>query len=693
MELSQLRNIGIVAHIDAGKTTATERILYYTGRLHRMGSVDDGTATMDWKEQEQERGITIVSAATSCYWKLPSSRSLDGSEQKCQINIIDTPGHVDFTVEVERSLRVLDGVVVVFCGVGGVEAQSETVWHQAERYGIPRICFVNKLDRVGSDLDRAVEEMRDRLGANAIPVQIPLGTEDDLEGVINLVDRKAYRYHEETLGAEYDIESVPEDYREEVEERRSLLVHAVAEEIEWLADKFLADEEITAYELRQALREACLAGDIYPVFCGSALRNKGVQPLLDGICNYLPSPRDIPPTVGRNPETGKEEERHADEDDPFSALAFKIQSERHADLYYLRVYSGRLDGSSRVWNANQECLERIDNLYRMHADSRERLDHAGPGSIVAATGLKETVTGDTLCAREHPVVFERLSVPKTVVAMAIEPKTQADRDDLDEALENLAREDPTFTSSEDPETGQLLIRGMGELHLDIIRDRLLREFNVQANVGEPRVSYRESIKEPVEVNEVFDREIEGREQFAEVTMRFEQEDSGEPVTFESEVEDEDIPARFVNAVRQSLTEGATGGMLYGYPLINVHATLVDARASRELSTAVAFEAAAARALREALEEGGCEVFEPVMKVEVVTPEEYMGDVISYVNTCRGEINEVGTRGDLKVIRAVAPLAELFGFASDLRSTTQGRGSYTMEPLEYRAAPSKTKELA
>ena len=693
MDLSQVRNIGIVAHIDAGKTTVTERMLYYTGRVHRMGSVDEGTAAMDWKEQEQERGITIVSAATTCFWNVPGARSVNGSKQKRQINIIDTPGHVDFTVEVERSLRVLDGVVVVFCGVGGVEAQSETVWQQAERYGIPRICFVNKLDRVGSDMDRAVAEMRDRLGANAVPVQLPLGAEDEFDGVIDLIDRKAYRYRDDSLGAKYDEEEVPEEYADLVEERRAQLVEAVAEEVEWLTDKFLADEPITEQDLRQGIREACLAGKLNPVFCGSALRNKGVQPLLDGICNYLPSPVDIPPTVGRNPKTGDEEERHATADDPFSALAFKVQSERHADLYYLRIYSGKLKASSRVHNANQGVQERIDNVYRMDADKREQLDVAGPGSIVAATGLKKTVTGDTLCDRKHPVVFERLTVPKTVVSMAIEPKTQADREDLDDALEKLAREDPTFTSRVDPQTGQLLISGMGELHLDIIRDRLLREFNVEANVGEPRVSYRESIKEPVEVTETFDREIEGKRQFARVTLRFEPHQTREPVEFESRLEENQVPKRFVNAVRESLTEGATGGVLYGYPLINVRCVLLDAEVSPEASTAVAFEAAAARALRDALDRGGCELFEPVMKVEVVTPEQYMGDVISYLNSCRGEVSSVATRGDLKVIRAVAPLVELFGFATDLRSTTQGRGNYTMEPLEYRPAPSKAMDLA
>ena len=693
MELEQLRNIGIVAHIDAGKTTVTERILYYTGRLHRMGSVDEGTATMDWKVQEQERGITIVSAATSCYWETTRERARGDSGTRRQINIIDTPGHVDFTVEVERALRVLDGVVVVFCGVGGVEAQSETVWHQAERYGIPRICFVNKLDRSGSDFHRAVTDIRERLGANAVPAQLPLGREDSFEGVIDLIEEKAYRFRDESLGAQFDEVEVPEADADEVGKWRSHLIEALAEEVEWMADKFLAEEHISAEDIRRALREACIAGDVYPVLCGAALRNKGIQQLLDAICDYLPSPLDVPPVQGKHPKSGDKELRHPTEDDPFSALAFKIQSEKHADLYFLRVYSGVLSQQSRVYNSNQKTKENVTRLYRMHANKREQLDEVGPGSIVAATGLKKTVTGDTLCDQNHRVVFERLSVPNTVISMAIEPRTQADRGKLNEALERLAREDPTFSSHVDSQTGQLLVSGMGELHLDIIKDRLLREFNVEANVGEPRVSYRESIGEKVVINETFDQEAEGRSQFARVVLRFEPEKSETPIQFENEADPEAVPERFARAVGQSLTDSATGGALYGYPLIDVKATLLGGEMDPERSTELAFEAATARALRDALEEGGCELLEPVMRLELVTPEQYMGDVISYVNTCRGEIAEVENRGNLRVIRARAPLAELFGFATQLRSLTQGRGSYTMEPLEYRPAPEEKMQFA
>jgi len=686
MDLSRVRNIGIAAHIDAGKTTVTERILYYTGRLHRMGSVDEGTATMDWKPQEQERGITIVSAATSCFWRSGQDRESGDPRQKHQINIIDTPGHVDFTIEVERCLRVLDGVVVVFCGVAGVEAQSETVWHQAERYGIPRICFVNKLDRVGSDMPRVVEDIRNRLAANAVAVQLPLGSEDGLQGVIDVVDEQAYRFRGETLGAQFDVIEVPREYKEPARQLREELVEAVAEQVDWMAEKFLAERPISPADIRRALRQATIAGDINPVFCGAALRNIGVQPLLDGICDYLPSPADVGPARGSEPGSGREVERHPSQDEPFSALAFKIQSEKHGPLYYLRIYSGCLRAHSRVYNANQGKMEHVIHLYRMHSHKREEIEQAGPGSIAAATGPRVTVTGDTLCERKRPVVFERLVFPKTVISMAIEPKTQADRSKLDEALHKLAREDPTFTSHVDSQTGQLLINGMGELHLEIIKDRLLREFNVEANVGEPRVSYRESLKEKVVIEETFQQEAEGRGQFARVVLEFEPFKSEQPLVMENRVPPEVIPDHFVRAVERALTQSATGGALYGFLLTDVKAVLIGGECHPVDSTELAFEAAASRALRRALEEGGCELLEPVMGLEIVTPEQYLGDVIGYVNTCRGEIGEVLTRDHLRVLRAMAPLVELFGFATKLRSLTQGRGTYTMEPKEYRPAP-------
>ncbi len=692
MELERLRNIGIAAHIDAGKTTVTERILYYTGRLHRMGSVDDGTAAMDWKPQEQERGITIVSAATSCFWRDRHDRQCSGPGDRHQINIIDTPGHVDFTAEVERCLRVLDGVVVVFCGVGGVEAQSETVWHQAERYGVPRICFVNKLDRVASDMLRVVGQMRERLAANAVPVQLPIGRESEFVGVIDLIDRQAFLFEEETLGATYRVQEVPERYREEVERWRERLIEAVAEEVDWAAEKYLEDEPLSEEEIRRGVREACIAGKLHPVLCGAALRNRGVQQLLDAVCDYLPSPLEVPPAVGTDPATKRKVERHPRADEPFGALVFKIQSERHGDLFFLRVYSGTLRARSRVYNANQDKMEHVTQLYRIHADEREQIEEAPPGSIVATAGLKVSVTGDTLCEKRHPVVFETMQFPNTVISMAIEPKTQSDRKKLDSALQALAREDPTFQAAVSQQTGQLLVSGMGELHLEIIRDRLLREFNVVANVGEPRVSYRESIRSAVTVQETFDREAEGRGQFARVRLRFEPDRTAQGIEFENRVPRDRFPSHFVRAVERSLKGGASGP-LYGFPLINIRAILLDAETHPVDSTELAFEAAAAGALRKGLDSGEAELLEPVMQLEIVVPEPYLGDVITHITTCRGKISEARTRHQLRVIRASAPLAELFGFASKLRSITQGRGTHSIEPLEYRPAPPDALDFA
>ncbi|MHC5034137.1 MAG: elongation factor G, partial [Planctomycetota bacterium] len=570
MNLRNVRNIGIAAHIDAGKTTVTERILYYTGRLHRMGSVDEGTAAMDWKPQEQERGITIVSAATTCFWK-PTEAGADSPRPgQLQINIIDTPGHVDFTMEVERCLRVLDGVVVVFCGVGGVQAQSETVWHQAQRYRVPRICFINKLDRLGSDFLYVVREMRERLGANPVPLQLPLGAESDFLGVIDLIHREAVVFKDETLGAQYEVLDVPAERRDEVERWRTNLVEATCERVEWLGDKYLAEEPITPADLKRALREGCIAGALHPVLCGAALRNRGIQPLLDAICHYLPSPADIPAARGVSPKSGDQVERHADPDAPFSAMAFKIQSDRHGDLHYIRVYSGALRERSRVYNSNQEQMEHVTRLYRMHANAREQIEQAGPGSIVAAVGLKASVTGDTLCDRKKPIVYERMQVPETVISMAIEPRTQAEKKKLDDALEKLAREDPTFRRTVDSQTGQLLISGMGELHLDIIRDRLVREFAVDARVGEPRVSYRESLKGPITVEETFQREIEGRGQFARVVLEFSLFPCGSNLEFESKVPKDVLRVHFVRAVQRALTQ-TSSGVLYGFPLINMKA--------------------------------------------------------------------------------------------------------------------------
>ncbi len=691
MDLPDLRNIGIAAHIDAGKTTVTERVLYYAGRLHRMGSVDEGTATMDWKPQEQERGITIVSAATSCFWKLPEAGNDSPRRHRHQINIIDTPGHVDFTVEVERCLRVLDGVVLVFCGVGGVQAQSETVWHQAERYEVPRICFVNKLDRVGSRFLKVLKEMEERLGANPVPVQLPLGSAEEFVGVIDLIHGEALLYEDESLGANYEVIDIPEEYRPQVREWREKLVESVCEEVEWLADKFLAEEPIRPEELHRGLREACIAGRLHPVLCGAALRNRGIQQLLDAVCRYLPSPADVPAVEGTDPRSGRRVERHPSPEEPFSGMAFKIQSDKHGDLFYTRVYSGRLQQGTRVYNSNQETMELVTRIYRMHANSRDPLEEVGPGSIVALVGPKATVTGDTLCEKSAPVVYERMEFPETVISMAIEPMTQADRQKLDDALEELAREDPTFRQAVDQQTGQLLISGMGELHLDVIRDRLLREFNVEARIGEPRVSYRESIEKAVTVEETFQKEIGGTERFARVVIRFEPTPEA-GLEFENQVSKEVLPRRFAHAVEQALTESPSGP-LYGFPLINIKATLIHAAYDPAASTELAFEAAAAAAQRHALEEGGCELYEPYMRLEIVTPEDKVGDVISYVNVCGGSIQKMESRDALRVVRAEAPLAHLFGFATKLRSITQGRGTYTMEPWEYRPAPSDVVDFA
>jgi elongation factor G len=691
-DLNKLRNIGIAAHIDAGKTTVTERILYYTGRLHRMGSVDEGTATTDWMPQEQERGITIVSAATACIWKTPEDGNAAPRRNQHSINIIDTPGHVDFTIEVERCMRVLDGVVVVFCGVGGVQAQSETVWHQAQRYVVPRICFINKLDRLGGDFRRVVAEIRERLGANAVPVQLPIGAESDFSGVIDLINREAVIYQDETLGARYDVLPVPPERADEVEEARAHLVEAVSEQVDWMADKYLAEEEITNADIKLALRQATIANAIHPVLCGAALRNRGIQQLLDAVCDYLPSPSDVPAIAGHDPDSGDVVERHSDPDEPFSAMAFKIQADKHGDLTYLRVYSGTLKERSRVYNANQDKMEHVTHLYRMHANAREQMAEAGPGSIVVSPGLRFTVTGDTLCEKRHPVVYERMHIPETVIDMAIEPRTQAEKNKLHDALEKLAREDPTFRQHVHQQTGQLLISGMGELHLDIIRDRLLREFSVDARIGEPRVSYRESLVGAVTIEETFQKEVEGRGQFARVVIRFEPDPCGMALKFANRVAKEVLAPHFVKAVERSLTQGASGA-LYGFPLINVKATLLDATTHPTDSTELAFEAAAGAAQRRALEEGGCRLYEPYMRLEIITPEENIGDVISFVNSCRGAIQEVHSRETLRVIRAEAPLAQLFGFATRLRSMTQGRGTYSMEPLEYRPAASDTLDFA
>jgi elongation factor G len=691
MDLDHLRNIGISAHIDAGKTTVTERVLYYTGQIHRMGSVDEGTARMDWMVQEQERGITIVSAATTCYWRLTRERSLGDEARSFQINVIDTPGHVDFTAEVERSLRVLDGAVIVFCGVGGVEAQSETVWHQADRYRVPRLCFVNKLDRMGSDFLRVVGEIETRLGGRPVPLQLNLGSESDFVGLIDLIGEQAHVFEDETLGARYESLPVPEQEQERVAGARAQMIERVAEEVEWLADKFLAEEPISAEDLRRAVREATLAGRIQPVLCGSALRNRGIQMLIDAVCDYLPSPEEVAAVAGVDPKTEKTIRRRASTKEPLAALAFKVQAERHENLYYLRVYSGELKTKSRVYNPERDQMENITRLYRMDADSHTALEAAGPGEIVAVAGPRATVTGDTLCDRRHPIILEQIVFPETVISMAIEPRTQADKDKLHEALEEMALEDPTFRYKTDPDTGQLIISGMGELHLDIIRDRLLRTFKVAANVGPPRVSYRESLAAPARIDYTFTQPATGQPQFARVVLEFVPDADVSGIAFTNACPEDRLPRHIVHAIETTVRNSVGTGGMFGFPLIRLAIRLVDGEFNPAVSTEAAFEAATSICFRKAVDQAGTILLEPVMKLEVVTPEQNMGDVISFVNSCRGTIEHIDQKGDLRIVRARAPLASLFGFSTRLRSVTAGRGSYSMEPVGFQPAPESVQK--
>ncbi|TEB08287.1 Elongation factor G [Pelotomaculum schinkii] len=677
--LDKIRNIGIMAHIDAGKTTTTERILFYTGRVHKIGEVHDGAATMDWMVQEQERGITITSAATSCQWR------------DSQINIIDTPGHVDFTVEVERSLRVLDGAVAVFCSVGGVEPQSETVWRQADKYGVPRIAYINKMDRVGADFYRGVKMIKERLGANPAPLQIPIGSEDNFRGVIDLIRNKAIIYTDD-LGTCREETDIPQDMAEEAKAMRDSLIEAVAESDEDLMLKYLNNEEITEAEIMKGLRKATLAVKLIPVLCGSAFKNKGVQPLLDAIVDYLPAPTDIPPIRGTNPKNGGEEERAARDDEPFAALAFKIAVDPYVGkLTFFRVYSGQLKTGSYVFNSVKGRKERIGRILRMHANHREDIDEVFAGDIVAAVGLKSTGTGDTLCEEKSQVVLEAMDFPEPVIQVAIEPKTKLDQEKMGIALQKLAEEDPTFRVNTDVETGQTLINGMGELHLEIIVDRMLREFKVEANVGRPQVAYKETIRKKVKAEGKFIRQSGGRGQYGHVVLEIEPREPGEGYLFTNKIIGGVVPREYIPAVDAGIREAMENGVLAGFPVVDVGVTLLDGSYHDVDSSEMAFKIAGSMGFKSAAGKAGAVLLEPVMKVEVTVNDEYMGDVIGDLNSRRGRIEEMEPRNGAQIIHAFVPLAEMFGYATDLRSRTQGRGVYSMQFSHYAQTPDNIAE--
>ncbi len=674
--LERVRNIGIIAHIDAGKTTTTERILFYTGKTHRIGSVDDGTTVTDWMEQERERGITIVSAAVTAEW--------NGT----QINIIDTPGHIDFTAEVQRSLRVLDGGVVIFDAVQGVEPQSETVWRQADRYGVPRICFVNKMDRVGASYERSIETIRNRLGANAIAVQIPIGEEADFRGVVDLIEEVAILW-EDDLGKDPLRVSIPDDFVQRAKDERERMVEQIAEVDDDLAVQYLEGDEITPQDLKAALRRAVISGKATAVFCGSSLRNKGVQPLLDGIVEYLPSPLDIPPVKGTHPRTGEVIERQARDDAPLSALVFKIVADPYMGrLAYLRVYSGKLTQASTVYNSVKEKRERIGRLLRMYADRREDIEELCAGDIGAVLGLRDSFTGDTLCDASNPILLETITFPEPVISVAIEPKTTADQDKMAEALRKLSEEDPTFRVRTDEETGQTIISGMGELHLEVLVDRMLREYRVQARVGKPQVSYRESISVPVMGAEYrYIKQTGGRGMYGHVVLNLEPAEAGSGIHFVNAIKGGVIPAEYIPAVEKGVRESAESGVLAGYPVTDIVVTLVDGSYHEVDSNEMAFKMAASLAFKNGVQRGEPILQEPIMKVEVIIAEEFLGEIIGQLNARRGEILGMEPRpGNSHSVRAFVPLAEMFGYATNLRSATQGRGVFSMEFDHYARVP-------
>ena len=677
--LDKTRNIGIMAHIDAGKTTTTERILFYTGRVHKMGEVHDGAATMDWMIQEQERGITITSAATSCRWR------------DCQINIIDTPGHVDFTVEVERSLRVLDGAVAVFCSVGGVEPQSETVWRQADKYGVPRIAYINKMDRVGADFYRGLKMIKDRFGANPVALQMPIDSEERFRGVVDLVRNKAILYTDD-LGSPAEESEIPPEIANEAGALRDRLLEAVAETDDELMNKYLENEELTEEEIKEGLRKATLSVKLVPVLCGSSFKNKGVQPLLDAIVDYLPAPTDVLPIRGIDPGTDAEAVRAPRDDEPFSALAFKIMADPYVGkLTFFRVYSGQLKSGSYVFNSTKGRRERIGRILRMHANHREDIDEVFTGDIVAAVGLKDTTTGDTLCDDKNPVILESMEFPEPVISVAIEPKTKADQEKMGIALQKLAEEDPTFRMHTDPETGQMLIAGMGELHLEIIVDRMLREFKVDANVGRPQVAYKETIRKKVKAEGKYVRQSGGRGQYGHVVLEIEPLEAGAGFVFTNKIVGGVIPKEYIPAAEAGAKEAMENGVLAGYPMVDIGITLVDGSYHDVDSSEMAFKIAGSMGFKSGAAKAGAVLLEPVMKVEVVVSDTYMGDVIGDLNARRGRIEEMESRSGAQVIHAFVPLSDMFGYATDLRSRTQGRGTYTMQFSHYSDVPQNIAE--
>ncbi len=679
-DLRKTRNIGIMAHIDAGKTTTTERILYYTGRIHRIGNVDDGSTTTDWMEQEKERGITITSAAISCQWK------------DCNINIIDTPGHVDFTIEVERSLRVLDGAIALFCAVGGVEPQSETVWRQADRYRVSRIAFINKMDRTGADFYHALKMIRERLGANAIPIQIPIGDADMFTGVIDLIRMKAMVYKDETLGAQWEELEIPHELLAKAKEFRTQLLEAVSEYDDTLLEKYLHDQPITEEEIRAAIRKAVIDVSMVPVMCGASYKNKGVQPLLDAVNFYLPSPLDMPDTKGTHPKTGEEIIRKPDPDEPLAALAFKIMTDPYVGkLTYFRVYSGKVEAGSYVYNTVTGKKERIGRLLLMHADKREDVQVARAGDIVAAVGLKDTRTGHTLCAENKQIVLESMHFPEPVISVAIEPKTKADQDRLGESLNKLAEEDPTFKIRSDEETGQTLIAGMGELHLEILVDRLLREFKVHAHVGKPQVAYKETIRRKVEQEGKFVHQSGGRGQFGHVVLELEPNEPGKGFEFESKIVGGVVPKEYVKPTMEGVKQAMQTGVLAGYPMVDIKVALVYGSYHEVDSSEMAFKIAGSMAFKEGAKKASPVLLEPMMDVEVVVPEEYLGQVMGDLNSRRGKIRGFVPRKDAQVVAASVPLGEMFGYATTMRSLTQGRAVYSMQFSHYEPVPQNIAE--
>ena len=669
-QLKKIRNIGIIAHIDAGKTTITERILFYTGRSHKMGEVHDGEAIMDWMPEEQERGITITSAVTTCKW-------LDHT-----INIIDTPGHVDFTIEVERSLRILDGAIGVFCAVGGVEPQSETVWHQADRYGVPKIAFVNKLDRLGANFDGAVQMMRERLGAIPLILQLPWGLEEDFKGVIDIVKMKAIEWSDDDLGISFQEADIPEDYAEEANRHREKMIELLADNDDDIMERYLSEEEIDIQSIQRAIRQATINLELVPIYCGAALRNKGIQPLLDGIVRYLPSPLDIPPVKGINPKTKESETRSATVKESFSSLAFKVAMDQGRKMTFLRIYSGVMKQGSTIYNSTKNIIERVARIMRMHANKRERIDQAVSGDIIAVMGFKETSTGDTLCDKDHPIAFESMEFDQPVISMAVEPKQLKDQERLLDNLTKITDEDPTFKFTVDEDTGQVVISGMGELHLEVLAQRLKREFSLGVNTGKPQVVYRETIGKKAQIETVFDRELAGEMHFACITLEVSPVERGKGNRFVNKISDPLMTEEFINSVKEGIKEASESGVLMGYPVTDVETTLLDARVKELLSSSLAFKIVASMAFKEACELASPLLLEPIMKLEIIVPEEFVGDVISDLQTRGGRIEQITAKGTIKILAAMAPLSRMFGYSTALRSASQGRAAFTMQFSHY-----------